>query len=228
MLFSLITEAPEPEYDPRSLFDRLQEQKILKQEEFEESRRLKNLICVLDSDETAFLEMVDKNKMDEEIAKLREERAAVEEFRKAIEGLTKDEQESKISEFKSTFSLKCLSRKSTKRTLNGSLANLIKIKKTPSHESKENPSSSTPENVNCPPVEKDEKVKGESASKHQEINESKTNSSKESADKLMKIESKVNQPIMKTCLVDYGSDSEDESDEDETINPPIKKSKTTE
>lgn len=36
VLFVFSSEAPEEEYDPRSLFERLQEQKDKKQEEFEE------------------------------------------------------------------------------------------------------------------------------------------------------------------------------------------------
>ena len=40
MVFLLaIAEAPEPEYDHRTLYDRLQEQKDKKQEEWEESRK---------------------------------------------------------------------------------------------------------------------------------------------------------------------------------------------
>ena len=34
-----VSEAPEPEYDGRTLYDRLQEQKDKKQEEYEESRK---------------------------------------------------------------------------------------------------------------------------------------------------------------------------------------------
>ena len=36
----VIAEAPEEEYDPRSLYDRLQEQKMKKEEEHEEAHRL--------------------------------------------------------------------------------------------------------------------------------------------------------------------------------------------
>lgn len=44
------TDAPEEPYDGRSLYDRLKEQKDAKQEEFEESRKFKNMIRGLDDD----------------------------------------------------------------------------------------------------------------------------------------------------------------------------------
>lgn len=43
-LFLSSSEAPEEEYDPRSLFERLQEQKDKKQEEFEEQFKFSKLL----------------------------------------------------------------------------------------------------------------------------------------------------------------------------------------
>lgn len=40
------SEAPEEEYDPRSLYERLQEQKEKKQEEFEEQFKFSKLLCL--------------------------------------------------------------------------------------------------------------------------------------------------------------------------------------
>jgi len=37
-------EAPEEEYDPRSLFERLEANRVKKQEEFDEAHRLKNMV----------------------------------------------------------------------------------------------------------------------------------------------------------------------------------------
>uniref|UniRef100_A0A671M452 Protein FAM192A-like n=1 Tax=Sinocyclocheilus anshuiensis TaxID=1608454 RepID=A0A671M452_9TELE len=51
-------EAPEEEYDPRSLYERLQEQKDKKQEEYEEQFKFKNMVKGLDEDETSFLDEV--------------------------------------------------------------------------------------------------------------------------------------------------------------------------
>uniref|UniRef100_A0A3P8W4K3 Proteasome activator subunit 3 interacting protein 1 n=1 Tax=Cynoglossus semilaevis TaxID=244447 RepID=A0A3P8W4K3_CYNSE len=74
-------EAPEEEYDPRSLFDRLQEQKDKKQEEYEEQFKFKNMVRGLDQDETSFLDevsrqqcLVEKQRRDEEKQELLEYR----------------------------------------------------------------------------------------------------------------------------------------------------------
>ncbi|XP_029008827.1 PSME3-interacting protein [Betta splendens] len=77
-------EAPEEEYDPRSLFERLQEQKEKKQEEFEEQFKFRNMVRGLDEDETSFLDevsrqqsLVEKQRRDEEKQELLEYRSAV-------------------------------------------------------------------------------------------------------------------------------------------------------
>ncbi|XP_029993544.1 PSME3-interacting protein isoform X2 [Sphaeramia orbicularis] len=77
-------EAPEEEYDPRSLFERLQEQKDKKQEEFEEQFKFKNMVRGLDEDETSFLDevsrqqcLVEKQRRDEEKQELLEYRSAL-------------------------------------------------------------------------------------------------------------------------------------------------------
>ncbi|XP_071313647.1 PSME3-interacting protein [Trachinotus anak] len=74
-------EAPEEEYDPRSLFERLQEQKDKKQEEYEEQFKFRNMVRGLDEDETSFLDevsrqqsLVEKQRRDEEKQELREYR----------------------------------------------------------------------------------------------------------------------------------------------------------
>ncbi|KAJ1899736.1 hypothetical protein LPJ81_004082, partial [Coemansia sp. IMI 209127] len=51
--------APEQEYDPRTLYEQLQEQKRKKTETYEESRRYANQIRKLDTDEVEFLDTVD-------------------------------------------------------------------------------------------------------------------------------------------------------------------------
>uniref|UniRef100_A0A3Q0SMF8 Proteasome activator subunit 3 interacting protein 1 n=1 Tax=Amphilophus citrinellus TaxID=61819 RepID=A0A3Q0SMF8_AMPCI len=74
-------EVPEEEYDSRSLFERLQEQKEKKQEEFEEQFKFKNMVRGLDEDETSFLDevsrqqsLVEKQRRDEEKQELLEYR----------------------------------------------------------------------------------------------------------------------------------------------------------
>ena len=51
-------EAPQEDYDPRSLFDRLQEQKDKKQLEWDEAHKLKNQVRTIDSEEADFLDQV--------------------------------------------------------------------------------------------------------------------------------------------------------------------------
>ncbi|XP_022605676.1 protein FAM192A isoform X2 [Seriola dumerili] len=77
-------EAPEEEYDPRSLFERLQEQKDKKQEEYEEQFKFRNMVRGLDEDESSFLDevsrqqsLVEKQRRDEEKQELLEYRSAL-------------------------------------------------------------------------------------------------------------------------------------------------------
>ncbi|XP_041853744.1 PSME3-interacting protein isoform X2 [Melanotaenia boesemani] len=77
-------EAPEEEYDPRSLFERLQEQKDKKQLEYEEQFKFRNMVRGLDEDETSFLDevsrqqcLVEKQRRDEEKQELLEYRSAL-------------------------------------------------------------------------------------------------------------------------------------------------------
>ncbi|XP_070829199.1 PSME3-interacting protein [Chaetodon trifascialis] len=77
-------EAPEEEYDPRSLYERLQEQKDKKQEEYEEQFKFRNMVRGLDEDETSFLDevsrqqcLVEKQRRDEEKQELLEYRSAL-------------------------------------------------------------------------------------------------------------------------------------------------------
>ncbi|GFY49108.1 PSME3-interacting protein [Trichonephila inaurata madagascariensis] len=116
-------EAPEEEYDPRSLFDRLQEQKDLKQSELEESRRLKNLIKGLDDDEVAFLELVDQTKMQMETRLWEEEKKEIQEFRRAVSTLSEEEEEAKLQQIRRTLNLPSSgsSKKSQQNLLVGAL-----------------------------------------------------------------------------------------------------------
>ncbi|XP_043981751.1 PSME3-interacting protein isoform X2 [Gambusia affinis] len=77
-------EVPEEEYDPRCLYDRLQEQKEKKQQEFEEQFKFRNMVRGLDEDESSFLDevsrqqvLVEKQRRDEEKQELLEYRSAL-------------------------------------------------------------------------------------------------------------------------------------------------------
>ena len=64
-------EAPEEEYDPRSLFERLEQQKAEVQEKYEEQQRLSNQVKGLDEEEADFLASVSDQQR--QIEKKREE-----------------------------------------------------------------------------------------------------------------------------------------------------------
>ncbi|XP_038610732.1 PSME3-interacting protein [Tachyglossus aculeatus] len=77
-------ECPEEEYDPRSLYERLQEQKDKKQQEYEEQFKFKNMVRGLDEDETNFLEevtrqqeLVEKQRREEDLKELKEYRSTL-------------------------------------------------------------------------------------------------------------------------------------------------------
>ncbi|XP_048461652.1 PSME3-interacting protein isoform X1 [Rhincodon typus] len=76
-------ECPEQVYDPRSLYERLQEQKDKKQAEFEEQFKFKNMVRGLDEDETNYLDevsrqqvLLEKQRRDEDAKELKEYRSA--------------------------------------------------------------------------------------------------------------------------------------------------------
>ncbi|KAI5694215.1 hypothetical protein M8J76_012543 [Diaphorina citri] len=108
-------EAPEEEYDPRSLFDRLKEQKDKKEFEYEEAHKLKNMIKGLDDDEVEFLDLVDKSKFEEEKRKYLEESKELNEFRRRRECLEEENLEQRIKN----------EIKSSKPSLNSSSSNKI-------------------------------------------------------------------------------------------------------
>ncbi|XP_019628860.1 PREDICTED: protein FAM192A-like [Branchiostoma belcheri] len=78
-------ECPEEEYDPRSLFERLEEQKEKKQAEFEEQFKFKNQFRGLEEEETNFLGEVDNIRAKIERQKRQEEWEVIREQRKALE-----------------------------------------------------------------------------------------------------------------------------------------------
>ncbi|KAM7343952.1 PSME3-interacting protein [Cochliomyia hominivorax] len=89
-------ERPEEPYDGRSLFDRLKEQKMKKDMEYEEAHKLKNLIRGLDDDEVQFLELVDKNKLDMEKKQMLEEEQELKDFRSRVATLQEESVDKKL------------------------------------------------------------------------------------------------------------------------------------
>ncbi|XP_065085240.1 PSME3-interacting protein [Ochlerotatus camptorhynchus] len=91
-------EAPEEEYDSRSLYERLQEQKQKKDLEFEETHKLKNMIKTLDDDEVEFLDLVDQNKMNAERKAQLEEAKEMSDFRQKVASLQEKRMDEQIQQ----------------------------------------------------------------------------------------------------------------------------------
>lgn len=91
-------EAPEEEYDCRSLYERLQEQKQKKDLEFEEAHKLKNMIKTLDDDEVEFLDLVDQNKMNAERKAQLEEAKEMSDFRQKVASLQEKRMDEQIQQ----------------------------------------------------------------------------------------------------------------------------------
>ncbi|XP_052007764.1 PSME3-interacting protein [Xyrauchen texanus] len=93
-------EVPEEEYDPRSLYERLQEQKDKKQEEYDEQFKFKNMVKGLDQDESSFLDEVSRQQYLIEKRRRDEEAQEIKEYRSALQKLTSTESQKKEPEKK--------------------------------------------------------------------------------------------------------------------------------
>nr|CAD7446185.1 unnamed protein product [Timema bartmani] len=80
-------DCPEPEFDHRSLFDRLEEQKRKRELDYEEAHKLKNMIKGLDDEEVEFLDLVDRSKLEEERRTSAEDAREIKDFRNAVASL---------------------------------------------------------------------------------------------------------------------------------------------
>ncbi|KAJ1853111.1 hypothetical protein LPJ73_002705 [Coemansia sp. RSA 2703] len=76
--------AQDQSYDPRTLYERLQEQRQRKEETLAESRRFANRIRRLDEDETEFLEVVEDQEQEKIDEQKRAEMAALAAFREEV------------------------------------------------------------------------------------------------------------------------------------------------
>lgn len=68
-----------------------------KEAEYEEAHKLKNMIRGLDSDEVAFLEQVDRTKIQQEGQLIDEEEKAIADFKAASARLTQEEEEKRLT-----------------------------------------------------------------------------------------------------------------------------------
>lgn len=77
-------ECPEEEYDPRSLFEKLQDQKEKKQSDFEEQFKFKNMIRGVDDGESKFLNDVAERQMKIQAQRMTEEKQIINEYKESV------------------------------------------------------------------------------------------------------------------------------------------------
>lgn len=163
-------DCPEEVYDPRSLFEKLQEQKDKKQQEYEDQFKFKNMVRGLDEEETNFLdeisrkqELIEKQRRAEDMKELNEYRSAV---AKAGENLDlKKEVEKKpsvkVAENKNKFSQANLLAGAVKHRNTESSSSSKKLKLDHEHDRKQKGSTSSSllgsssgrgSIVHCPPA----------------------------------------------------------------------------
>ncbi|XP_048006785.1 piggyBac transposable element-derived protein 4-like isoform X1 [Leguminivora glycinivorella] len=85
-------EAPEEPYDTRPLYQRLEEQKMRKDAEYEEAHKLKNMIRGLDDDEVGFLDLVERSKAKAAQQISMQEQKEMQEFRERVSTLAESEE----------------------------------------------------------------------------------------------------------------------------------------
>ncbi|XP_053617953.1 PSME3-interacting protein [Plodia interpunctella] len=89
-------EAPEESYDTRPLYQRLEEQRMKKEAEYEEAHKLKNMIRGLDDDEVGFLDLVERTKAKAAQQISIEEQKEMQEFRERVSHLAESEEMSRL------------------------------------------------------------------------------------------------------------------------------------
>lgn len=162
-------ECPDEEYDPKSLFERLQEQKDKRQAEYEEAHKLKNLIKGLDDDEVAFLELVDKAKLEMESKRLKEDFEEIQEYRKAVATLSEEAEKAKLKEFKKVVS------NQNNSTVSKKQSNLVKVVKRKNSDPLPSAKKSNADRTEEPPKEISTVAKQDEASKKAEETVSSSN-----------------------------------------------------
>eukprot|EP00039_Didymoeca_costata_P029482 m.24824 g.24824 ORF g.24824 m.24824 type:complete len:197 (+) comp7649_c0_seq4:380-970(+) len=129
-------ERPEEVHDPRTLYERLQANKIKKDEEFEEALKFKNQIYKgLDADEFEHIEKIKKREYEETVQRYREEGKQLKKFREEVAKQQADQFESNTRNavLGTSKRKRLLPPKKTQQEL---LAGLIRPKKTKSDSNK--------------------------------------------------------------------------------------------
>ena len=127
--------APEEPIDNRSLFERLEENRIKKQEEWDESHKLKNQIRGIDDDEADFLDTVDAVKMAQEKERISEETKALKEYRESQDKLLEQQEQLKKKHALGTIKFSSTNKASKSKPLLGSVV----VKKRPLNSKPETP-----------------------------------------------------------------------------------------
>ncbi|CAO3688693.1 unnamed protein product [Umbelopsis vinacea] len=76
---------PSEPYDPRTLYERLQEQKTMKEDAIKEAMRFSNLVKRVDDEEMEYYRSLTDTQLQAELEKKRQEMKELEEYRKAVE-----------------------------------------------------------------------------------------------------------------------------------------------
>ena len=89
-------EAPEEEYDHRSLFERLEENRKSKQAEWDAEHDIKKVVRGIDDDEAAFLDKVDEVKSRHDLQRRKEEKSEIDDYRKMKDRLLEEEEAKRL------------------------------------------------------------------------------------------------------------------------------------
>ncbi|KAG2174858.1 hypothetical protein INT43_005920 [Umbelopsis isabellina] len=76
---------PTEPYDPRTLYERLQEQKTMKEDALKEAMRFSNLVKRIDDDEMDYYRTLTDTQIQAELAKKRQEAEQLDEYRRAVD-----------------------------------------------------------------------------------------------------------------------------------------------
>jgi len=118
-------EAPEEEYDHRSLFERLEENRKTKQAEWDAEHDIKKVVRGIDDDEAAFLDKVDEVKSRHDLQRMREEKSELDDYRKMKDKLLEEEEANRLKSEMITSNLKQTIRYGTEPTANKKQKSLL-------------------------------------------------------------------------------------------------------
>lgn len=147
-------DVPEEPYDHRSLFERLEENKRVKDAEHAQLHDIKNVVRGIDDDEAAFLDKVDEIKSVAEIQRIREERKELEEYKKMQEKLMEENEHKRLKDDVVTAKTNQAKLDQPKKTQSKLLSGVLVRKRSASNnttmESKSSPLEPVPKKIEKP------------------------------------------------------------------------------